>query len=126
LEIIGYTGLTATTFTGLTRGTRDTKPAEHSDGTNVYTEVSGLVNLSLEFSAVESNIPLIGPVVSLALKSWVLIKFVGKIVIWDWPVWDQVILGVPMHVFQLIFAMASIAFLIRVAYEIKQIVNPFS
>lgn len=125
-EVIAYTGKTATTFTGLTRGDRNTDAASHTSGRTVFTEYSGLINLSTDFSSVESNIPLIGPVVTLAVKTWVVVKFIGKIVIWDWPYWDVDFLGFPLYMIQTILSIFSIGFLLKIAFDIKQIVNPLS
>lgn len=41
-ELITYTGVTATTFTGCTRGTGGTTAAAHSSGTIVYVSIGGI------------------------------------------------------------------------------------
>ena len=44
-EIIKYTGVTATTFTTLTRGVGDSSPVAHAAGSRVFDDVTGYGNL---------------------------------------------------------------------------------
>ena len=53
-EIISYTGVTATTFTGVTRGRRDSEPVSHANGTAVYNEPAGLVESVVSFNILET------------------------------------------------------------------------
>ena len=53
-EIIQYSGTTATTFTGLTRGQDKTDATSHPAGTRVYSEVGGIVNQMASFNVVET------------------------------------------------------------------------
>ena len=125
-ELIAYTGKTSTTFTGLTRGSRDTEAAQHTSGGRVFTEVSGLVNLGLDFRVVESKIPLVGETATLVMGGATFFKFLAKVIIWDWPYWDADFLGMPLYLIQIIFSIASISFVLKILYDIKQLINPFS
>ena len=52
-EDICYTGITATTFTGLTRGCNDTATGSHNSGVSVYSESTGFINKALGFNIQE-------------------------------------------------------------------------
>lgn len=57
-EVICYTGITATTFTGLTRGTdcrsSNDAAADHDSGSRVYSETPGVVNRLVGFNIAEA------------------------------------------------------------------------
>ena len=57
-EIIKYSGKTATSFTGLTRGVGETDSLTASSGSRVYDPVLGYANLSMQFqtSTVQNEI----------------------------------------------------------------------
>ena len=57
-EVIKYTGKTATSFTGLTRGVGDTPVIAAASGTRVYDETLGYLNLGLQYqtSTVQNEI----------------------------------------------------------------------
>jgi len=54
-EDICYTGVTAHSFTGLTRGCNDTDPAIHSAGALVYDEGSGFLNRAVAMQEHEAT-----------------------------------------------------------------------
>jgi hypothetical protein len=53
-EIIRYDGLTGTSFTITQRGARATQPADHSIGSRVYNESTGLINQVIGFHILET------------------------------------------------------------------------
>jgi hypothetical protein len=52
-EIIRYTGKTATTFTGLSRGVGGSKVAAYAIGVRVYDEVAGYANLGSQYQTLQ-------------------------------------------------------------------------
>ncbi len=88
-EDIGYTGTTATTFTGLTRGFHNTKASGHQSDTRVYSEGSGFIDKAIGFDVAEafSDGGLLG-----VLKGTVktvaqlpdFLRLLARIVIWDY------------------------------------------
>ncbi len=55
-EAICYTALTATSFTGATRGCLDTTASPHSTNDRVYTESAGRINDLVQFNEASSTI----------------------------------------------------------------------
>ena len=53
-EIICYSGTTATSFTGLTRGCHDSSTNDHAVDTAVYNETTGFINKVVGFNIVQS------------------------------------------------------------------------
>ena len=123
-EIICYTGLTATTFTGLTRGCHDSKPADHAitnkDGSSkrVYNEGTGLINQALGYNVLNmlSDSGLIkGSVQIITVLPAMLGNLVSKLVFFNYSflegpaVWIKYCLllalggGLIMALFQLVF-----------------------
>jgi hypothetical protein len=54
-EQICYVGITATTFTNLTRGCNNTKASNHVSGSRVFNEGSGIVNSLIGFNIAEAS-----------------------------------------------------------------------
>ena len=93
-ETIQYTGITATSFTGLTRGARKTSATEHpatKDGLTrrVYSEAPGIVNTLVGFDIASGFTD--GGIVGLAKGTINTFRnfpdFVGamaRIILWDW------------------------------------------
>jgi len=52
-EIMRYSGKTATTFTGLTRGVAGTPAAAYASGVRVYDEVAGYANLGSQYQTLQ-------------------------------------------------------------------------
>ena len=88
-EDICYTGITATTFTGLTRGCNGTDTSSHAAGTQVYTEPAGMLNKALGFTERESVseggfsgfIKGVTRTVGLPLGY---LRLIGQMIIWDY------------------------------------------
>ncbi len=116
-EDICYTTRGATSFSGLTRGCRNTDAEAHSGGKRVYNDTTGMINRAVGFNVLEtlSNdgffsgaIKLIGSIPTLA-------RSVGQMVIWDYSflegslVWFKYIVlfpisaGLIIALFQLVF-----------------------
>ena len=53
-EAIQYTGLTGTTFTGLSRAQRDSTAGEHRVNARVYSDAPGVVNVLVGFNIAEA------------------------------------------------------------------------
>lgn len=86
-ELIAYTALTATSFTGLTRGAGNSAPASHESGTRVYSETAGLLNQVVGFNILQTladdgffSWGGFQAVVSLPLM---FLRAVAKITMWD-------------------------------------------
>ncbi len=85
-EIIEYTGITDTTFTGITRGTRGTTEAPHGAATVVHNEPMGIINAMMGFRVLDmltDNGLIIGSFqVAAALPSF-FVNSVMKLMLWD-------------------------------------------
>lgn len=87
-EMVGYTGVSGTTFTGVSRGIRDTEAVTHPTDSRVYSESAGVINQLVGFNVLKSlsedNFAkgLFTMVVSLP---GLLINIVVKLVAWDFP-----------------------------------------
>ncbi len=88
-ETICYSGVSSTTFTGLTRGCRNTAAAEHSTVVRVYSQGPGLVNtlVGFDISSAFSD----GGFVGLAKGVYTSLKnlpsfanAIAKMVMWDY------------------------------------------
>lgn len=86
-EEICYTARTASTFTGLTRGCRDTEPEPHVAGKRVYNDTTGMVNRLVGFNIIQSladdglirgTIRIVSNVPTIAKAFW-------QMAIWDFP-----------------------------------------
>ena len=77
-EIITYTGLTATSFTGLTRGAQRSDDAPHSIGKLVYSESSGMLNSVVGYN-VGQTLTTVNPLLAPFQLAKVLFKIVIKI-----------------------------------------------
>ncbi len=106
-EEFSWSGKTATSFTGVTRGINSSNPTVHASGIRVYNETSGLVNLGIDFNVIEfsegnswianafevarSPVELIG----------MFIKLMAKLLLWDygWLEGDMVVLKYFFYVF---------------------------
>ena len=94
-EIIYYTGVTETTFTGLTRGYNQTDKQNHKAGTKVYNEPTGLINQAVGFNILEM-MATDGPIKVLVTLPWTLSKFFAKLVMWDFSFLAGDLMGFPL------------------------------
>lgn len=86
-ELIQYAGISGSTFTGLTRGTRDTKGVSHPAGTRVYSESAGFMNQFVSFNVMESIADdgvFIGGFKALSGIAGSLTNAMIKVVAWDY------------------------------------------
>ena len=101
-EDICYTGITGTTFTGLTRGCNGTDAAPHKSGALVYSEGLGFLNraISMQQHDVEADDGLFGTIkgkfrfIGVA-ASW--ISIIPQMVAWDYSYLDG--LGIYVKIF---------------------------
>lgn len=101
-EDICYTGVTATSFTGLTRGCNNTTAAVHASGTLAYDEATGFLNrtLSMQQHDVAADDGLLGTIkgkfsfIGVA-SSW--ISLIPQMVSWNYSYLDG--LGVYLKIF---------------------------
>lgn len=86
-EEICYTTRTATTFTGLTRGCRDTAPDGHVAGKRVYNEGTGFVNRLVGFNIIQSlaDDGLIAGTIKVVTNVPTIAKSFAQMAIWDFP-----------------------------------------
>lgn len=85
LEEICYTSKTSTTFDGLTRGCRDTDPANHAAGERVYNDTTGLINRMVGFNVLQSLAD--DGFVAGSLKFFTSIDDIAK-AFWQMAIWD--------------------------------------
>ena len=105
-ESICYTGKTATTFSGLTRGCRESSAAAHGNGSRVYGEAAGLINQVIGFNLLQtlsSDGLIIGGIkVAVQLPGAVAHVFT-KLVMWDFAYFA----GPAVYVQYLFFALSG-------------------
>lgn len=112
-ELIGYTGITSTTFTGLERGKDDTAPQAYSSGDIVYGEAAGIVNNLMDFQTLDFSGNIFTQVGTLFAAGGRLFVFIARMLIWDYGWFSQSIMGVPMVYLQYFFYLISAAVVIR-------------
>ena len=88
-ETICYSGVTGTSFTGLTRGCRDTSAAEHSTVARVYAQAPGLINAIIGFSIAEafsdgSAFGIVKGVIKTVAAGPQFLAAVSKMVMWNY------------------------------------------
>jgi hypothetical protein len=82
-EYIAYTGTTAVSFTGCTRGYRNTEAAVHVDDQNVYSPDSGTLNTALGFN-ISSTGATAGTFAVITLTWNFLARAIPNLVMWDY------------------------------------------
>ena len=100
-EIIPYTGTTATTFTGVTRGGQDSEAASHPTGQRVYSEASGFINQVVGFNVLQTLADdgfFIGGFKALVQLPRVLINVITKFAMWDFEYLDGHAAWVEIHI----------------------------
>lgn len=86
-EEIAYTGKTAVSFTGCTRGYHDTDPVSHLDNANVYSPDSGVLNRALGFN-VASTGATVGTFAVITLTFNFLAKALPNLIMWNFSFFD--------------------------------------
>ncbi len=85
-EFIEYTGTTATSFTGITRGARGSDAASHGAGTVVHNEPMGIINAMMGFRVLDmladNGLIIGGFQVATALPGF-FVNSVMKLMLWD-------------------------------------------
>jgi hypothetical protein len=86
-EEICYTTRGATTFSGLTRGCRDTEAAPHLAGKRVYNDSTGFVNRLVGFNVIRSlaDDGLIKGTINIIANVPTIAKSFVQMAIWDFP-----------------------------------------
>lgn len=86
-EEICYTTKTLTTFTGLTRGCRDTTPEAHAAGKRVYNDGTGFMNRMVGFNIIQSlaNDGLISGSIKIVTSVPTIAKGFAQMATWDFP-----------------------------------------
>lgn len=82
-ELICYTAITDTTFTGLTRGCRDTTPESHATGRRVYNEPTSTINQIAGFNIAET-MSSAGAIRVVTMVPGMLLHALPRIVMWDY------------------------------------------
>ena len=114
-EIIHYTGMTDTAFTGITRAALDSEASQHGADTVVYSETSGYINQVIGFNVLQtiSNEGLITGVVTAVVQLPTMFKnIIGKLIIWDFRFLDGhgAILRLPLWALSGTLVMSFIGF----------------
>ncbi len=82
-EIICYTGLTATSFTGLSRGCKSTTADSHATAAKVFNETTGVINQAVGFNLAEA-MSTAGFIKTITLAPGALFHAVPKLVMWNY------------------------------------------
>ena len=112
-EIVYYSGKTATSFTGLTRGYKDTDAQEHKTSQKVFNEPTGLMNQAVGFNIVEM-MSRDGPIKVMWNLPGALVSFFAKLVMWDFSFLEGNLMGFPLaYIKYLILYPISAGFVIQ-------------
>ncbi|KKM21597.1 hypothetical protein LCGC14_1633800 [marine sediment metagenome] len=82
-EAICYTTLTASSFTNLTRGCRDTEAQSHVAGARVYNETTSVMNEVVGFNIAET-MSTSGAIRTITMVPRALLHAVPRLVMWDY------------------------------------------
>ena len=82
-EEIAYTGTTAVSFTGCTRGYNSTLAVDHTDNSQVYSPSSGVLNRALGFN-VSSTGATAGTFAVITMTWNFLVKAVPNLIMWNY------------------------------------------
>jgi len=82
-EAICYTTLTASSFTSLTRGCRDTEAQSHVAGARVYNETTSVMNEVVGFNIAET-MSTSGAIRTITMVPRALLHAVPRLVMWDY------------------------------------------
>jgi len=82
-EEMDYTGFTATTFTGVTRGTNGSDTTAHASSTRVYNAVAGRVNQLVAFEVAEAE-SAIGKLRVLTQITGAVLGAIPSLIMWDY------------------------------------------
>jgi hypothetical protein len=111
-ENICYTGKTATTFTGVTRGCQDTGAEGHAAGVSVYNEGSNVVNSLIGFNIAEA-MSTAGVIRVPFMLATTVPRTFAKIISWDYSYLEGSLWTVPLvYVKFVLFYPLSGAFMI--------------
>ncbi len=83
-EQIYYTGKTAISFTGLTRGYNDTKAVSHRNSRMIYTQETNMLNQTLGFNVASAS-STSGAFAIISMTAGFLGRALINIVVWDFP-----------------------------------------
>ena len=130
-EIIRYTSLTPTTFTGIvTRGAFRSDASAHSADTRVYNETTGALQQSLGFNLAET-LTNAGPFRILTALPGFFTTAVARFVLWDYSFFSTDLWGFPLVYLQMAMVAISVGLvatlvivLISAAQFILQRVTP--
>jgi predicted membrane protein len=107
-EIIRYTSVTATTFTGVvTRGAFRSDAKAHSSGTRVYNETTGALQQSLGFNLAET-LTSAGPFRILTALPGFFTTSVARFVLWDFSFFSTELWGFPLVYIQMFMVAISV------------------
>ena len=111
-ETILYSGKTATSFTGLTRGSQGTTPAVHADNATLYSMEASALNHALNFN-VAAMTDSMGALAFIAIPISFFTKTIPHLIAWNWSflTGDMMILG-------LFFFATGAAFIITLALSV--------
>lgn len=82
-EEILFTGKTATSFTGVTRGVNGTKATSHATGGMVYSEPAGIVNQVAGFNVAEATTTL-GTLKTVAMFPFAMAGTAARVLTWNY------------------------------------------
>ena len=94
-EYLCYTGKTATTFTGVTRGCQDSEAEGHASGVSVYSEGSSVINTLIGFNIAEAMSTAGIIRVPFMLASAIPRTF-AKIIMWDYSYLEGTLWTIPL------------------------------
>lgn len=86
-EIVCYSGKTDTSFTGLTRGCKDTEADSHIAGTRIYNEGTNIANQAIGFNIVQTLSDegfFKGGITVLVHLPQMLARIIIKLIMWDY------------------------------------------
>ncbi len=127
-ENLCYTGTTATTFTGVTRGCRETTAESHAAGVAVYNEGSNVVNTMVGFNIAES-MSTAGVIRVPFMLATTIPRTFAKIITWDYSYLEGNLWGLQLvyvkfvffYPFSAAFIIALVIMLINVFMGIARI-----
>lgn len=108
-EVVAYTGLTATSFTGVVRGVRGTSGVTHDSGARVYSPEASALNSGLGFN-VASTEAASGEFNAFQIAKQFFFTTVPRAIMWDYSFFEG-----PLVYVRYIMAAVTIGFLIVMA-----------
>ena len=129
-EQICYTGKTATTFTGVTRGCNNTGASSHAAGALVFNEASGVLNSLVGFNIAEAMS--ISGVVKVPFMVTSAFNSLMKILSWDYSYLEGTLWTVPLVYVKLVvfypfsgaFSVALVIMLFNIFMGVARAITP--